>query len=634
MEQEKVKSLLEQLRKLPMETEWAEFKVNNFEPQAIGEYISALSNAACLHKKKKAYLVFGIENETHNIVGTKFKPKKKKVGNQELENWLITQLSPGIDFVIHEVQVNGNSVVIFEIDAAGNAPVKFKGKAFIRVGSYKQPIAKFPEKERKIWTSQPGFDWSAQICDGATINDLDPKAILKAREEYKQKHPHLADEVTLWDDRVFLNKAKVTIEDGITRTALILLGKEDSYHFLIPAAPQISWILKDENNIEKDYAHFSQPFILNIEKVFNKIRNLNYRYMPDGTLFPIEITQYDPWVIREALHNCIAHQDYELKGRIHVVEKPDQLIFSNLGHFIPGRVETVLEKDAPSDVYRNLFLANAMVNLNMIDTIGSGIKKMFLEQRKRFFPLPDFDLSQEDKTVVKIFGKILDKNYSQLLMKNSNLSLKEVFLLDKVQKNISIKEDEYEQLKKLELVNGGYPNTKVISQNGFLPANGKTILKVYISSTYIDLKDYRQAAIEVVNRYKCMPLGMEFFSSQPRDADTVSEIDIKDCDVFVGIYAHRYGYIPAGGDKSITHQEYELAKKSGKDCLCFIVQEDYPWNPKDIDLKEYDKLNAFLNVVRKENVTTTFESPADFSNKLSVSIGRLIMSKKDSASQA
>ncbi|KAF5428677.1 ATP-dependent DNA helicase RecG, partial [Candidatus Methanophagaceae archaeon] len=138
----------------------------------------------------------------------------------------------------------------------------------------------------------------------------------------------------------------------------------------------------DEHNQEKDYAHFGPPFILNVEKVFAKVRNLNYRYLPDGRLFPLELTQYDSWVIREVLHNCIAHQDYELTGRINVVEKPDELLFTNLGHFIPGDVETVIQQDSPPDIYRNPFLANAMVNLNMIDTIGSGIKKMFLKQKR------------------------------------------------------------------------------------------------------------------------------------------------------------------------------------------------------------------------------------------------------------
>ena len=106
------------------------------------------------------------------------------------------------------------------------------------------------------------------------------------------------------------------------------------------------------------------------------------------------MTKYEPWVIREVLNNCIAHQDYELRGRISVVENPDDLIFTNLGSFIPESVEKVIEQDAPPERYRNPFLANAMVNLKMIDTLGGGIKKMFLLQRQRYFPMPDYDLAR------------------------------------------------------------------------------------------------------------------------------------------------------------------------------------------------------------------------------------------------
>jgi ATP-dependent DNA helicase RecG len=616
MTQEKIRKILEQLVKLPVETEWVEFKESNFEPQAIGEYISALSNSACCHQKEKAYLVFGIENETHNIVGTRFKPKKKKVGNEELENWLITQLNPRIDFVIHEFQEEGKPIVLFEIDAAGNAPVKFRGDAFIRVGSYKKKLSAHPEKERKIWMKQPDFDWSAQVCEDATIGHLDPQALLRARQEYKHKYPHLSEDVDNWDDTTFLNKAKVTIEGQITRAALILLGKDEAYHFLSPAVPQITWILKDEHNTEKDYTHFGLPFILSIEKVFKKIRNLNYRYLPDGTLFPIEITQYDPWVIREALHNCIAHQDYQLKGRINVVEKPD---------------ESVIEKDAPPEMYRNLLLANAMVHLNMIDTIGSGIKKMFTAQRKRFFALPSYDLSEKNRTGVKIFGKILDENYTRLLMNKPDLPLKTIILLDKVQKNIMINESEYQHLDTLKLIDGTYPNIYVVSYNAELyRQNGGTPLNVFISSTGVDLYEYRKMAVEVINRYKVVvPLGAEFVNGEAQDAKTVDGKSITNCDVFVGIYAHRYGYIPEGQDKSITEMEFELAGKSGKEVILFIVDPDFPWPPKFIEMEKHQQLKDFLSRVKKEAKVSFFKTPADFKNTFSTALG-LILQKTQS----
>jgi len=271
--------------------------------------------------------------------------------------------------------------------------VKFKGTAYIRVGSYTKKLSDFPEKERKIWKKEVAYDWSAQICPEAMIDDLDSEAISKARKEYKNKFPHLSDEIEQWDDATFLNKAKLTIKGRITNTAIILLGKPESEHFITPSVAKITWVLKHANNIERDYEHFGPPFMLSAERVFTKIRNSKYRYLPDGSLFPVEISQYDGWVIREALHNCIAHQDYELRGRINIVENPNELIFTNVGNFIPGNVETVITQDSPPEIYRNRFLADAMFNLNMIDTIGSGIKRMFEIQRNRFFPLPDYDLS-------------------------------------------------------------------------------------------------------------------------------------------------------------------------------------------------------------------------------------------------
>lgn len=282
MDHAELTSLVEELTSLPKETEWVEFKLNYAEPEKIGEYLSALSNSACLHNKEKGYLLFGIENETQKVVGTSFKPARSKIGNEELENWLAIKLEPRIDFVVHEFEYNGHPVVLIEIDAAYSIPVKFKGTAHIRVGSYKKRLSYHPEKERKIWQKRDQSDWSAQICQGAAIDDLDKEAILKAKEQYKQKYPKLANDVDAWDDLTFLNKAKITRQGKITRAAIILLGKDESEHFLSPSVAKISWLLKDEQNLEKDYAHFGPPFILNVEELFSRVRNLNYRYLPDS----------------------------------------------------------------------------------------------------------------------------------------------------------------------------------------------------------------------------------------------------------------------------------------------------------------------------------------------------------------
>jgi ATP-dependent DNA helicase RecG len=448
--------LFDKLLSLPNETEWLEFKKNNSDPKLMGKNISALANSACLQNKPKGYLVFGIEDHSHHVTGTTFDPYSQKVENQNLLFWLTQGLNPKIGFQPHLLDYQGKRIVLFEINRAVNQPVTFLGKAYIRIGSSTTDITNHPDKARAIWNCRMP-DWSAEICPRATLDDLDPEALQKARKEYLIKFPAKAAEVETWTDCQFLNKARITIQNQITHAAILLLGKPESAGFLAPAVAKISWILKDTQNQEKDYEHFAPPFLINVDRVFNKIRNLTLRIMPGGKLFPIEISQYDHWVFREALHNCIAHQDYPLHGRIIVMETPDSVTLTNCGGFLPGSIENVIRQDAPQEIYRNPFLADAMVNLNMIDTQGGGIKKMFLSQRNRLFPLPDYDLSKPDGVAVRIRGQIIDEKYSQLLTERADLDLWTVILLDKVQKNISVSKEDHLFLKRLKVVEGRYP---------------------------------------------------------------------------------------------------------------------------------------------------------------------------------
>jgi ATP-dependent DNA helicase RecG len=374
-------------------------------------------------------------------------------------------------------------------------PIAWKGHYYGRDG---ESIGALNLQEfEQIRNQRQQSDWSAQICEGASIDDLEPSAAAKARKNYKEKYPDKASEVDNWDDFTFLNKAKITIQGKITRTAIILLGRDESEHFLSPSGAKITWVIKDENNIEKDYEHFGLPFLLNVEAVYSKIRNLKYRYLLDSSLFPTEVTKYEPWVIREVLNNCIAHQDYELRGRISVVENPDDLIFTNLGSFIPGSVEKVIEQDAPPEQYRNPFLATAMFNLNMIDTVGGGIKKMFLLQRQRFFPMPDYDLSEPTKVKVRIIGKVIDENYTKMLISKTDLKLKTVICLDKVQKKIKLTKDEFKLLKAQKLVEGRYPNLFVTAHIASITGERST----YIRYRAFDKKYYKEMIIEFITKF-------------------------------------------------------------------------------------------------------------------------------------
>jgi len=493
-------ALLDRLRAEPRETEWLEFKANRYEPQAIGEYLSALANSACLLGKPRGYLVFGIEDGTHAVVGTRFDPQAETgQGNQLLPLWLALGLKPKLGFEMHVCQYHGHRVVVFEVHPAFDRPVEFYGKAFVRNGSSKTSLSVYPEKERAIWMRR--VDWSAQVCEQATLADLDPKAIAEARRQYTEKNktkPEKLAALAEWDDATFLNKAKLTVRGAITNAALLLLGREEASSLLAPAVARISWILKNERNEELDYEHFGPPMLLNVDKVLARIRNLTVRELPDGTLFPVELTQYDPWVIREALHNCIAHQDYGFRGRIQVVETPQALLLTNVGGFLPGRVETVIEQDAPLEVYRNPYLAEAMVSLNMIDTQGGGIKRMFQAQRRRFFPLPDYDLSQPERVMVTLRGRILDARYTRLLMAQGELDLATIMLLDKVQKGVRIESEDAKRLKAAKLVEGRYPNLLVAGSVS--AATGDKAR--HIRNRGFDNRYYRDLIVDLVREHQ------------------------------------------------------------------------------------------------------------------------------------
>ena len=457
MNQQELLALVNRLRGLPRETEWLEFKHNNADPQEIGEYLSALANEAALLNQPRGYLIFGIEDASNAVVGTRFDPYTAKAkGNQDLLPWLAALLQPNPGIEPHCLEHPDGRVALLAVGPARGRPVEYQGQGYCRAGTSKTKLTNHPEKARRLWSQ--GVDWSAAICEGASLADLDPEAIDKAREQFQIKHPNQAQELTTWDDRTFLNKARLLRQGAITHTAVLLLGRPEAATLLSPAVAKVSWILKDAGNHELDYAHIGPPFLLAGDQLLQRLRNLTVRAMPSGTLFPQELSQYDPWVLREALHNAIAHQDYLRHGRITVVEFPDRVLITNVGAFLPGTIRTVIEQDAPQELYRNPMLADAMVELNLIDTQGGGIKRMFETQRRRSFPLPDYDLTTSDRVQVTIPGRILDERYTRLLMQQPDLSLTHVILLDRIQKGLPISRDEHQQLKKQRLVEGRFPN--------------------------------------------------------------------------------------------------------------------------------------------------------------------------------
>ena len=467
---------LERLIGLADETAIVEFKSSLEKENDIGEYISALANATLLAHQEQAWVAWGIDNETHEVKGTRFDPFKQKVGNQGLIMWLQQKTNPKADFEFYKINYQGHDVVLLEIRRPRSAPIAFDNERYIRVDSHSTRLAHHPDKESRIWDALGvKQDWSGELVPEATLDDLDPAAIEDARKriiEFLLKNENdparketIKQEAAQWDDATLLNKARITKGGKITRSALLLLGKDESSHFLSPADVKISWILRESDGKTRSSQPFGPPWLLTSDQLFSRIRNLSIEEMPDGTLFPVAIQQYDNWVIREALHNCIAHQDYSMGGKINVVEYPDHLIFSNLGQFIPESVEWMLENQSPPEHYRNQWLIDGMIRLRMIEQVGSGIRRMFETQKERLLPLPDYLLNEGDQThprvQVTVQGRILDERYTKLLMKHADLSLIDVVSLDKVQKQITIPKQEAQRLRKLGYIEGRYPRVYV-----------------------------------------------------------------------------------------------------------------------------------------------------------------------------
>jgi ATP-dependent DNA helicase RecG len=416
-------------------------------------YISALSNM------EGGVLVLGVKDGSLEVVGI---DDTSGYTAQELPQRLVgncTNLSSE-GLYVEEFIVSDTNQIVWIIHIPKHQPRKpvYAHKiAWQRSGESIIPLT--PQREAVILSESLSVttDWSAKICQNATFKDLSSEAIQTAKEEYKTKHPKLSDEVDSWSDEQFLAKAKLLKNGKITNTCMLLLGKDEKSDLLKDINPQITWILKDDNNIEQSYEHFGLPFLLSAKSVLNKIRNFKYRFMSENKLFPEEVDKYDTWVLYEALHNAIAHQDYELRGRINVVEFPDKVVVSNVGDFLAGEIEEIIKRDTPLENYRNDFLCKAMVEINMIDTIGSGIKRMFVIQKQRFFPMPDYDTNSK-RVQVAIHGKIIDEKYTKLLALNPDIDLIDLIHLDRIAKKLPLNDEIIKELKAKKLIEGRKPN--------------------------------------------------------------------------------------------------------------------------------------------------------------------------------
>ena len=431
MRRDKADEILRKVVSAPHEDEVIEFKDRRtLNKDEMGVYFSALSNEAELGDHHSAWMIFGISDDGE-VMGTNFLDTVES--QSRLKRYIYEQCGTNLSYRdIHTMNHDGKRVLMFEIPAAQHGtPTSFKGIAYERQGESVYPLTE--EKRRRIMNkSLP--DWSSQIVPGVGMDVLDPIAVMTARRLYRSKHPDNADASDAWSDQEFLNRMGLTIDGAVTYTAIVLLGKEESSLLIPDSSLCLRWILRDDDDMTLSGEVFGTPFILSIERLYSRIRNLEYSDFRTKTLAKVSTDTYDPNAVRELICNAIAHQDYLMREMVTVVEYDrDRLVFINAGDFMPGSIDRVILGEGPSYRYRNEHMVRVMNRIGMVETIGTGIQRVFRSQIERMFPLPEYDLSEEHVRVT-LYGRVIDREYREILMRNPNLKFRDILCLDRISK--------------------------------------------------------------------------------------------------------------------------------------------------------------------------------------------------------
>lgn len=392
--------ILTELRKLPHETEWVEFKHNNAEPDEIGEYISALANAAALTGKVHAWQVWGVSNDTHEVIGTTFNPALARVGNEELESWLLRLLLPKINFRFYPLHVEDKTIVLLEIGAAFRHPVQFKGTEFIRIGSYKKKLKDFPEKERELWRVFDRIPFEKEIA----AENIAAEELLKLLA-----YPAYFDLLSLplpegrdgiltalaADDMIARGKGG---KWNITNLGAVLFAKRLS-DFRTLARKAVRVVLyKGESRVETvREQEGNKGYAAGFEGLIGFVTNLLPSNEVIGQALRKQVPMFPELAIRELVANAIIHQDFHLAGTGPMVE-----IFANRMEITnPGLplVQTDRFLDSPPRS-RNEALASFMRRIGVCEERGSGVDKVVFQTEFYQLPAPLFETTGEHTRAV------------------------------------------------------------------------------------------------------------------------------------------------------------------------------------------------------------------------------------------
>ncbi len=396
-------SLVLNLASLRKETEWLELKHNNDNPQEIGEYISALSNGAALLGRHSAYILWGIDDITNQIIGTNFRPRKKKTNNQELESWLIFHLDPQIDLRIHEGEVDGKYMVLFEFAPATHRPIRFKSVEYIRIGSYKKKLYECPEKERELWRilGQIAFE------KGIAMNNVAADQILSFLncpayfDLMKLPHPENRSAVL----EKFVSEKLISQSDtghyDILNLGAILFAKNlEDFDRLARKTLRIIFY-RDDSRIEtiKEY-EVKKGYALGFEEAVAYINDQLPQNEHIGEAFRQEVRMYPKIAIRELVANALIHQDFNLSGTYPMVEIfANRVEISNPGMPLIDLLRFIDETPRS----RNEILARLMRRLNLCEERGSGVDKVIFEIELFQLPAPDFRKTTQS-TLAVLYG--------------------------------------------------------------------------------------------------------------------------------------------------------------------------------------------------------------------------------------
>ncbi len=397
MERE-LKLIISDIQASPRECEWVEIKNDNYKPELIGEYVSALANGAAYMGQSKGYLAFGIDDLTHMLVGTTFSLQNEKIGNQEIENWIATQLSPRVDFVIHEIVINDKKIVVFIIDSAGNTPVKFRGVAYIRVGSYKKKLSDHPERERKIWQNTHNSCFELKIAKvGVTEDDI--LNLIDYSKAFKLLEIPLPENRKVILEKLIEEKLIIkrpSCYDVTNLGAILFASNLDKFDSLSRKAVRVIFY-KGNNRIHalKEYVEKS-GYAISFESLVDYI-NSNLPVNEEiGKALRSNKPLYPPVAIREFVANALIHQDFSIGGTSPMIEIfNDRIEITN-----PGKplIDTLRFIDhAP--ISRNEILAAIMRRMNFCEERGSGIDRAIEQCELYQLPAPDFT---KDELYMKI----------------------------------------------------------------------------------------------------------------------------------------------------------------------------------------------------------------------------------------